>query len=207
MQQKRLIIALVLSSAILFLWSYFYPAKPPQNIQPGATPSPTATQGQANTASTPTPGPSAPATQPLATNQNAAPQRTITIRTPLYVAKFESRGAEPVSWILLRNSHSKADIFSVAGRKSDRRALELISPEGLTRQPRMVPLQVQTGDPVLDSALAATTYRVEGIDQNAGADVEVNLAAGEKKELTFVLDDPSGLQVRKTITFDADHYS
>ena len=207
MQQKRLILALVLSSAILFLWSYFYPAKPPQVNQASATPSPTATQGQPSTDTSLPVGSSTPATPPVATNPNAAPQRTITIRTPLYVAKFESRGAEPVSWVLLRNSHSQAEIFSVAGKKSDRRALELVSPEGLTRQPRLVPLQVQTGDAALDNALAATTYRVEGIDQNAGPDVEVNLLAGEKKQLTFALDGPNGLQVRKTITFDADHYT
>jgi len=207
MQQKRLILALVLSSAILFLWSYFYPAKPPQNNQASATPSPTATQGQPGKDTSPPVGSSSPATPPLATNPNAAPQRTVTIRTPLYVAKFESRGAEPVSWVLLRNSHSQAEIFSVAGKKSDRRALELVSPEGLTRQPRLVPLQVQTGDAAIDSLLSATTYRVEGIDQNAGTDVEVNLLAGEKKQLTFALDDPNGLQVRKTLTFDADHYT
>jgi len=29
MQQKRLIIALLISTAILFLWSYFNPVKPP----------------------------------------------------------------------------------------------------------------------------------------------------------------------------------
>ena len=43
--------------------------------------------------------------------------------------------------------------------------LELISPEGLKRQPRMVPLQLQTGDAALDSALSSSTYRVEGVDQ------------------------------------------
>jgi len=100
MQQKRLILALVLSSAILFLWSYFYPAKPPQVNQASATPSPTATQGQPSTDTSLPVGSSTPATPPVATNPNAAPQRTITIRTPLYVAKFESRGAEPVSWVL-----------------------------------------------------------------------------------------------------------
>ena len=31
---KTIDMALVISSAILFLWSYFYPAKPPQNQQP-----------------------------------------------------------------------------------------------------------------------------------------------------------------------------
>src|SRR5262245_24955576 len=109
MQQKRLILALVLSSAILFAWSYFYPVKPPQNNQSAAatsSPSPTVNPatGQASTSGTTQPGPPAPgaAAGPI----NAAPQRTITIRTPLYVVKFDSQGGEPVSWVLIKNRNT-----------------------------------------------------------------------------------------------------
>jgi YidC/Oxa1 family membrane protein insertase len=135
----------------------------------------------------------------------AAPQRTITIRTPLYDAKFDTLGAEPVSWILKKNKHSGAPIYSVAGHKSDRIPLELISPEGLRREPRMVPLQIYTGDSALDYGLKWSTYRVEGVDATEG-DVEVNLGEKEKKELTFVLEDANGIQVRKKIVFDAERY-
>ena len=200
MQQKRFILALVLSSAILFFWSYFFPVKTPQNQQP-------TTQQTAVSQTTPVPtGPTVvqPASSPVTGQSNAA-QRTVTIETPLYVAKFDSKGAEPVSWIITKNKNSGAEIFSVAGKKSDRIQLELISPEGLQRQPRQVPLQLQTGDSALDAALASATYRVEGID-NAG-DAKISLSSGEKKQITFVLDDPSGLQVRKSLVFDADRYS
>ena len=204
MQQKRLLIALVLSSVILFLWTYFYPVPPPPQ-KPGATPSPTAspaaTQQPASATSTP-----APAPQPVA-NVTAAPQRIITIRTPLYDAKFDTLGAEPVSWIIKVNKYSKGqrEVYSVAGHKSDKKPLELISPEGLKRQPRLVPFQLQTGDAVLDAALSSSTYKVEGVDQPNG-DVEVNLNDKEKKELTFVLEDSNGVQVRKRIVFDAERY-
>ena len=134
-----------------------------------------------------------------------APQRTITIRTPLYDAKFDTLGAEPTSWILKKNKHSDAPIYSVAGHKSDRIPLELISAEGLRRQPRMVPLQLDTGDPVLDIVLSSSTYRVEGVDA-ADGDVDLNLEKGQKKELTFVLEDANRIQVRKKIVFDADRY-
>ncbi|HEU4638973.1 MAG TPA: hypothetical protein VFS84_08980, partial [Candidatus Binatia bacterium] len=136
---------------------------------------------------------------------NIAPQRTITIRTPLYDAKFDTLGAEPTNWILKKNKHSDAPIYSVAGHKSDRIPLELISPEGLRRQPRMVPLQLDTGDPVLDIVLSSSTYRVEGVDA-ADGDVDLNLEKGQKKELTFVLEDANRIQVRKKIVFDADRY-
>jgi hypothetical protein len=37
-------------------------------------------------------------------------------------------------------------------------------------------------------------------------DVALNLAAGEKKELTFVFEDANHVQVRKKIVFDAGSY-
>jgi YidC/Oxa1 family membrane protein insertase len=46
---------------------------------------------------------------------------------------------------------------------------------------------------------------VEGVDV-ANGDAQLNLAPGEKKQLTFVLEDSNGLQVRKTIDFDAEKY-
>ena len=202
MHQKRLLIALILSAAILFAWSFLFP--PTQTPNPAATPSPspnaTAPQ-QAASSSTP----AAPAPVAMA-SVNTAPQRTITIKTPLYDAKFDTLGAEPISWILKKNKHSGAPIYSVAGRKSDRIPLELISPEGLKRQPRLVPLQLHTGDPALDVVLSSSTYRVEGVDVPVSGDVVLELGEDQKKELTFVLEDANGLQVRKKIVFDADRY-
>jgi YidC/Oxa1 family membrane protein insertase len=207
MQQKRLLLALVLSSAILFLWSYFYPA-PTQ--KPGATPpqsaSPSATQ-QTTTPSNQTPSASqTPSGVPApVANVSTAPQRTITVRTPLYDAKFDTLGAEPVSWILKVNNNNGTEIYSVGANKKEKKPLELISAEGLKHQPRMAPLQLQTGDAALDAALASSTYRVEGIDQASG-DVEVNVSKDEKKELTFVYEDANRNQVRKKISFDGNHY-
>jgi YidC/Oxa1 family membrane protein insertase len=202
MQQKRLLLALVLSSAILFLWSYFYPVSPPKP-NPGATPSPSAT-------STTTP---AAATSPQATtaqlasapNVSAAAKRIITIKTPLYEAKFDTLGAEPISWVIKKNKITNSEIFSVSGRKRDRVPLDLISPEGLQRQPRAVPFQLQTGDAALDAALATSTYKVEGVQQETG-DVAIDLTKGQK-ELTFVFEDANRVQVRKKIVFDADYYA
>jgi YidC/Oxa1 family membrane protein insertase len=129
----------------------------------------------------------------------------MTIRTPLYDAKFDTLGAEPVSWIIKKNKHSQSGIFSVAGHKRDKVPLELISPEGLKTQPRLVPLQLQTGDAALDLVLSSTTYRVEGVDTSTG-DVDFNLGPGEKKQITFVFEDANRVQVRKTIVFDAERY-
>jgi YidC/Oxa1 family membrane protein insertase len=201
MQQRRLLLALILSAAILFLWTWFYPAPtPPKDQQAGATPSPSPA---ATVNATQSPVPSTPNSTPVAAISEA-PQRTITVKTDLYDAKFDTRGAEPISWIIKKNKHSNTDIYSVAGHKKDKKPLELISPEGLKRQPRLVPLQVQTGDATLDALLSWSTYRVEGADVS-NSDVELSLAPGETKQLTFVLE-ANGLQVRKTISFNADQY-
>ena len=202
MQQKRLLLALVLSMAILVGWTFLYPSQQP-NKNNGATPSPSA-----NSTTTPvaTTSPQATSASPApASNVTAAAKRLITIKTPLYEAKFDTLGAEPVSWIIKKNNITNSEIFSVAGRKRDRVPLELISQEGLNRQPRVVPFQLQTGDAALDAALATSTYKVEGLQQESG-DVDLNLASGEKKELTFVFEDANRVQVRKKIVFDADHY-
>src|SRR5690349_7541125 len=142
MQQKRLLLALVLSVAILFVWSYVFPVKPPVP-PPGATPSPSAsstTPATVTTSPQATPAPAAPAP-----NVSAAAKRIITIDTPLYEAKFDTLGAEPISWIIKLNKLTKVPIFSVAKPKHDQVPLQLISPEGLSRQPRSVPFQLQTG--------------------------------------------------------------
>ena len=206
MHQKRLLLALVLSSVILLAWTWFFPpVKPPQNAQPGASPSPSASAAASPVVQIANTTP-ATATPLQVANVNAAPKRTITVVTPLYKATFETLGAEPVSWIIRKNKNSGKPIYSVAGTRKDRIDLELISPEGLERQPRLVPLQLQTGDSALDDLLRAATYRVEGVDSAEG-DVTLELTQpGEKKELTFVFEDSNQVQVRKTVVFDADRY-
>ena len=204
MQQKRLLLALVLSSAILFLWTFFYPVTPPQNQHPGATPSPSASASSQPAQSANTNAQPAAQTSVPVANVTAAPKRIITVTTPLYEAKFDTLGAEPISWIIKSNKLTNVPIFSVAKPKHDQVPLQLISPEGLNRQPRMVPFQLQTGDAALDAALSSATYKVEGVQESG--DVEVKLGKDEKKELTFVFEDANRVQVRKKIVFDANYY-
>ena len=205
MNQKRVLLALILSSTILIAWSYFFPpVKPPQNNQPGASASPTATADASPAGQSANANPT-PSTPVQVTNLTTAPKRTITIETPYYLAKFETLGAEPVSWVITKNRHSKSEIYSVKGKKSDKLALELISSEGLNRQPRLVPLQLHTGDAALDELLRSATYRVEGVDNPEG-DVLIKLDPEQKKELTFVFEEPDQVQVRKTLIFDAERY-
>lgn len=128
----------------------------------------------------------------------SAPHRTLLIRTPLYDAKFDSRGAEAISWII-KNKDTGREIHSVAGTKNARIPLELVSSKGLERVPREAPLQLATGDAAVDNLLASANYTIEGVDSGAG-DTELTLGADEKKRISFLLrDNATGLDVVKTI--------
>lgn len=207
MQQKRLLLALLISVGILFTWSQFFAPPPPTVNQPSASASPS----PANPAATATPGVATPVPSVSPTNVAAVqpePQvkRTVTIKTSLYEAKLDSTGAEVVSWIIKKNKDSNREIYSVAGDKNNHVPLELVSPEGLKRQPRQVPLQVLTGDSALDATLSGSSYAVEGVDSTAG-DVELILNGNEKKTISFSVRDGSGLDVSKKLTFDANNYA
>lgn len=202
MQQKRLVIALLISTAILFLWTYLVPVKPPQQTAPAAQPSASSTPSPLNSA---TPAPSAP----VATNTqvSTAPHRIVSVKTPLYEAKLDSEGAAAVSWIIKKNKDSGREIYSVAGDQKAHLPLELVSPKGLERQPREAPLQLITGDPAVDGVLASANYSITG-DNAANSDAEIRLQPGEKRRLEFALADPgSGLNVSKVMIFDGDDYS
>ncbi len=205
MQQKRFVLALVISTAILFGWGYFFPPQTPtQNNNAAKAPdtSPTASP----TAQTPAPTlqpvqPQQPAQQAQATD-NVSP-RTLLIKTPLYEATLDNRGAVVTSWIIKKNKDTNRDLYSVAGDKNHHVALELISQEGLKKEPRQVPLRLITGDGNLDGLLNSRNYRINGVDEGQPVLEFVN---GEKR-IEFVLhDDASGLDVWKAITFSSERY-
>ena len=205
MQTKRLILALLLSSAILFVWTYFSP-KPtqPQHDQSSSTPTASDNTGsQAAASPLATAEPTQVAT--VAPTVSAAPKRTVTVKTPLYEVRFDTVGAEPVSWLISENKRTHTKIWSSGSTRNNRLPLELISPDGLARQPRETPLQLKTGDVALDTVLSTSAYRVEGVPEGAG-DVVLDLHEGDRKQVSFVLEGPNQLQVRKTFDFDADRY-
>ncbi len=202
MQQKRLIFALLISTAILFLWGYLVPVTPPEPTPPPTnqtTPQPTASPSATSTpVSTPVPNASPE-------NVVTAPHRTLVIKTPLYEAKLDTQGAEAISWIIKKNKDSGQEIWAVGEDRKTHRPLELVSQEGLKRQPREASLQLATGDANVDRLLSSNNYTIEGVD--GSGDTEISLAPGEKKRVSFLLkDNGSGLDVVKTLVLNADNY-
>src|SRR6267143_2044609 len=96
MQQKRLIIALLISTAILFLWSYLVPV---QQQKPNATPSPSPQAATPQQTVTPPGGqataPSAVATGSPGASATSAPHRKLLIRTPLTTQNLIAAARKP----------------------------------------------------------------------------------------------------------------
>ena len=207
MQQKRFVLALIISTAILIGWSYLFPpTNPPKNTN-------TSTLQEQAPASSPTPQAAATASDLItsqklttASTPDTTPQRIVQIRTPLYEVKLDSRGALATSWVIKRKKDTGRELYSVGGSRQKPQPLELISPEGLKREPREAPLRLVTGDGNVDAALASRSYQINGLDNDNG-DVSIDLSSGEKR-LDFVLrDETTGLDVTKSITFHADYYN
>src|SRR5882672_7870865 len=123
MQPKRLVLALLFSTAILIGWQFLLPIKPPPTVSPAKTApgnpvNSASTQPSPRTSGLPSPGVAAQASGTSSTSSSATiPHRTITVTTPLYVAKFDSRGAVAVSWILLKNKESGSPLGSAGGTR------------------------------------------------------------------------------------------
>lgn len=199
--QFRFLLAAMLSMAVLFGWQYFFAPKKPV----------TDNANTAQTVATATPVPDAQPintpTQPTAieTTPDTAPNKEITIKTPLYQVKLDSKGALATSWILIQNVSEKnpdgKPLFADGSNKENEKPLEIISPEGLKRNPRELPFRLATGDQNLDAYLNQRNYQVSASQEN------IELSAGQTTKIDFVLkDEANGVEVTKSFNFSADSY-
>ncbi len=188
---------------VLFGWSYFFaPKKPAENANANVA---------ANTnnpaPATPLPAPTAqnPQTQPVTaavTTPDTTPNRTITIKSPLYEVTLDSKGALATSWIILKNKSRKAEfpVFADGSHDGDRKPLQLISDEALKHNPREIPFRLATDDQNVTSIVNERNYKI------SAEEATITLADGQEKQIEFTLTDASGLEVKKTFLFRADSY-
>lgn len=207
MDQKRLLLAFVLSAVILFGWTYLFP--PPaieqQNAntsQPTATASPTPNASQQPPQNVGQPALSAPAAP------DTVPQRTVKVSSPLYEVTFDSRGAVIKSWVIKRNKEKGGEgkpLRSASSTEDKPQPLELIPQEGFNRG--LAPLRILTGRQDLDATLASRNFVVSGVDDGT-TEAVLDLKSGEQKTVEFNLSERgSNLQILKKLTFDADNYT
>ncbi len=192
--QQRFLIAAALSMAVLFGWSYFFAPKKPENANSNVN----SNVSVANTQAAPV-TPQTPQNQPaqqVATTPDNTPNKVLTIKTPLYQVKIDSKGAVATSWILVKNVSSYAGekpLWAEGSNKDTKIPLELITQDNPKRE---YPFRLSTGDQNLDSLLNERNY-------NVSAEGEITLNGSETKQIDFSFKD-GDVEVTKSFIFKAD---
>ncbi len=201
--QSRFLIAAVLSMVILFGWSYFFaPTPPPANSNSNTASNTTA---NANAASSPaTQATATPQTPPesAAVTPDTTPNRSVTIKSPLYEVILDSKGAVATSWVILKNKSSKSEypVFADGSTASNKKPLQLISPRSLEQSPREVPFRLLTKDASLTTIANERNYQVSVAEQ------EITLNGSEERSIDFSLVSDNGVEIKKSFVFRADNY-
>ena len=184
--ELRILVASLLSMAVILLWAKFFgpkpPVNPPQQNQPAQVS--TATPGNTSPATTPS-APSVSATISAGTIQAAPPtadsqERTIVVENALYRVEFSNRGAVVKSWQL---KNYKDD-------SKPQKTLDLVHPEA-ARETGGWPFALVFDDPQLGTLANSGLYKI-----SSGAN---SLEA--PADLTFTWSD-GHLQVTKKFHFD-----
>lgn len=207
MEQKRLFLAFILSAVVLFGWTYFFA---PKSTQQKNTNAPQQSSKEVLTSpevvlpsSTP---PVLPASSPAATDN--APQRIVTIVSPLYEVKISSRGAIATNWIIKQNKETGRELHSIASDKNNLKDLELIPPSSVLNSvpDAPQPLGLTTNDSNLNNFLNTRNYSISGLSNQDG-DARLDLQPNEPRSIDFILrDESTGVEVVKTLRFNAESY-
>ena len=211
MEQKRLLIAFALSAAILFGWTYFIDRTTPKpntaNPQTDNSNSLVTSASPASQSTTPVASPTPSGAAAVVSVPDNVPQRSVTVVTPLYEVKLDSKGVVATSWIIKQNRATGRPLYTVSGDKNNRQPLELIPSESLRQKSPGSPLMLATGDAVVDNLLASKNFKIGGVDSESG-EARIELKSGETKQLDFTMrDDAAGVDVVKTLRFDGNSYS
>lgn len=174
--EKRTIIAVVLSVAVFYLFSFFMgPQKQPQK----PAPQPTAATEQAGATSVSTSSAVLPA---VPTSTQASTAQLVTVDTPQYTAVFTTAGAALKSLTLKAyKEKNTADSKQVVLAQAADPTLPVFSTRG--------------------TGFALAPQVLYGVSQQ-----QLTLVKGQKQELVFTHVSPQGYVVRKTYRFDAAQY-
>jgi YidC/Oxa1 family membrane protein insertase len=181
--------------AVLFGWQYFFAPPPPK---------PTDNANTAQVANTEPAAPTPQAQNAPPTEQTAvaplddAPNRQITVKSPLYQVKLDSKGALATSWILVKNVRSGSHdvpLWADGSTKENKIPLELILQDNPNRE---FPFRLSTGDGALDALLNDRNYQVS-------SEGDINLEGNASQKVDFTLQS-GDVEVVKSFIFHADSY-
>jgi len=184
-EQKRLILAVVLSVLVLVGYQAFF-VKPPD---PSSLPQEVQTQGEVQTKD----GEAAPNVSEYKAKTDVAPEtvepqkknyRTIAISTPLYHIAVSEAGAAVKSFEL-------KNYYQTNQKDSP---LKQLVPKELNEGVLSFDLERQSVPGLKNAVYTAKTN-----------DAEINVSQGEKN-LEFIFETPEGIVVKKIFTFKADSY-
>lgn len=204
--QSNFLLAAVLCMFVLTGWMYFFaPEKPDEAANVNTNVSQTNSDTNSQTTATPEIAKqSDQSNSETSTVFDDVPNKSITIKTPLYKATLDSKGAVATSWILLINDtddpKSRKALYGKGSTKDKRIPLELVSPEGLKQEPRLAPFQLSTGDENLDKTINQKNYKIS-VD-----DAEIELSGNQTQKVDFTFEGENGVQVTKSFLFRADNY-
>lgn len=184
---RRLLVAAVLSIAVLLGWQWFFPGPtaPPPAAPPPAATAPETTEAEPDTAAAaPTEPTEASASSPVPASEEtrAAAVEIVAVSTDLFEASFTNEGARVLTWKL-------KEYTADGGRPAD------VVPAG-ARQARRLPLAFATGDDAIDAVLRDALFRVERepLDGEPG------------ERIRFLWADGRGLEAEKALTFRPGSY-
>ena len=192
-------LAALLSLLVLFGWSYFFaPKKPSTDANSNTT--------TAQTTATPSPAPVNQAPQTAQNEQISAlpdntPNKVLTIKSPLYEVKIDSKGALATSWVLIKNVDGlhERKLYADGANEGVKQPLQLISQRAL--EAREIPFRLLTGDTGLDAFLNNRNYQISVSDET------ITLGESDSKQIDFVLDDgANNLQVVKSFVFHGNSF-
>ena len=184
--ELRILVASLLSMAVILLWAKFFgpkpPANPPQQNQPAQVS--TATPRNASPANTPS-APAVPAkisaaTAPVVLPTADSQERTIVVENALYRVEFSNRGAVVKSWQL---KNYKDD-------SKPQKTLDLVHPQAATETGGW-PFALVFDDPQLGTLANSGLYKISSDANSLEAPAD----------LTFTWSD-GHLQVTKKFHFD-----
>ncbi len=185
--EKRLILAMVLSILVLFLYQAIF-------IKPSQQPKPELPQPEKPAAETQAPEPEEPAALEKKPPETALPnvpgaimasqEQEIEVRTSLYVAKWSNRGGVLRSWRLSRYLDET------------NQGLELVNP--FAQQAGLFPFSLRLDDKALETAVNQAYFQPSA--------ASLSLEKRDQAELIFEYSDGKSVFVRKRFIFRGDAY-
>ena len=158
--ELRILVAALLSMAVIILWTKYFGPKPPAHVPQQNQPAVSAPATSGSSAATPAPAEPTPSTSPSTASTAAAPmapltedtqERTIVAENDLYRVEFSNRGAVVKSWQLKKYKDDS----------KPQKILDLVHPKAAADTGGW-PFSMVIDDPQLEKAANSGLYKVSG---------------------------------------------